>query len=197
MTHITEYRKSTSVPRSPAPNEVRILTSCVDMIILVGFDLLVDREYKHFLALPNFTMLCNNSSTLEWSRFKFDLVYCLNCNSFRKYSKWISQCFATVSFNMLSNSVSSYEWFRFQFNLVCWVEHKKNHCFKNNPDIIRARSRDPSGLKIVVWIIIVVKCQFYVFLRFVLESLYKTKVSTQYFYYNFQSTMYYYSPSSN
>ena len=27
VTHITEYRKSTSVPRSPAPNEVRILTS--------------------------------------------------------------------------------------------------------------------------------------------------------------------------
>ena len=28
---------------------------------------------------------------------------------------------------------------------------KKNHCFKNNPDIIiiiRAKSRDPSGLKI-------------------------------------------------
>ena len=42
---------------------------------------------------------------------------------------------------------------------------------------IRARSRDPSGLKIVVWTIIVVQCQFYVFLRFVLESLYKT---TQY-----------------
>ena len=72
-------------------------------------------------------------------------------------------------FQVFSHSDSRSIWFIF--------EHKKNHCFKNNPDIIRARSRDPSGLKIVVWIIIVVKCQFYVFLRFVLESLYKT---TQY-----------------
>ena len=45
VTHITEYRKSTSEPRSPAPNEVRILTS--KKVMSFSFSVIKSGLYKY------------------------------------------------------------------------------------------------------------------------------------------------------
>ena len=87
----------------------------VNMIILVGFDLILDREYL-----------------------------------FQRQTKIGQRNYVLLLGGMEggSNNVWTLGLLKFKFNLVCKVEHKKNHCFKNNPDIIlRAKSRDPSGLK--------------------------------------------------
>ena len=65
VTHITEYRKSTSVPRSPAPNEVRILTS-INLIIHIH-----NCIKGWSLKFPNFT---GYSGLYLWKEQKFQKV---------------------------------------------------------------------------------------------------------------------------